>query len=236
MSDRKVVIFETSDVGTEEQLIREYVVPAVPRLEDREDVQWLMFNRYGHDPSVKGGEVIFYIFGDVEAVATDEREHWDGLVTDGFAEEWWTDDTEVSIADFDERELLRHRMRATASRMALYFFEEFDKFPDSTDEFHNGENFGIGWWMCLHHLINQLGYQRRNGEEEIDLLFEDLRNRLYGIATGVSTDHAETKIAELITELESVPPALRDFREERGEHEHQYADRETFEANTTERS
>ena len=229
MSDRKVIIFEVSDIGAEERLIREYVVPAFRRLNGRDEVRWLVFNRYGHDPSVEGGEVTFYVFGDVEAVAADERNRWDALVEEGFAEEWWTDDTEVRIEDFDKQERLRHRIRATASRMSVEFFEEFDELPDSIDEFEDGENFGVGWWMCLHHLNNQLGYQANGGEEEIDLLFEDLRNRLYGLTDGTNTARVEDKVEELVVELESHPDEIRRFREERGAHEHRYADREAFE-------
>lgn len=230
MSDRKVVIFETSDVDAEERLIREYIAPAFRRLHRRDDIRWLMFNRYGADPSVDGGEVTFSIFGDgVDGIATDEVGRWDALVADGFADEWWVDDTEVRIADFDDRERLHHRMRAAASRMSIEVFEVFDEFPDAIDEFDDDDSFGIGWWMGLHYHINQLGYQADDGEEEIDLLFEDLRNRLHALAVGVGTARAEAKIDELVDELESLPPTLRRVRDERGEHEHRYADRETFE-------
>lgn len=229
MSDRKVVIFETDDTDAEERLIREYIVPAFRRLDDRDDIRWLMFNRYGADPSFEGGEVTFYIFGDVETVAAEERERWDALVADGVAEEWWTDDTEIRIDEFDDEELLRHRMRATASRMSVESFKEFDELPDSIDEFDDEGNFGVGWWMCLHHVINQHGYQSNAGEEEIDLLFEDLRNRLYFLAGGVDTQYAEEKVDELISELESLPSAIREFVGEGGEHEHRYANRDTFE-------
>lgn len=229
MSDRKVVIFEIEDADAEERLIREYVVPAFRRLSDRDGIRWLMFNRYGADPSFEGGEVAFYIFGDVETVAAEERERWDTLVTDGVAEEWWTDDTEVQINGFDDKEVLRHRMRATASRMSVESFEEFGELPDSIDEFDEEGNFGVGWWMCLHHLINQHGYQSDAGEEEIDLLFEDLRNRLYFLAEGVGTQYAEAKIEELRNELGSLPSDIREYAGEGGEHKHQYASRDTFE-------
>lgn len=229
MSDRKVIIFETSDVDAEVALIREYVVPAFRRLEDRDDVRWLMFGRYGHDPSVDGGEVTFYIFGDVEPVADGERERWDQLVADGFAEEWWTDDTEVRIDELDTETRLQRRMWATASRMAVEFFEEFEQFPDPIAEFDRDEEFGIGWWLGLHHLINDLGYQADDGAEEIDLLFETLRNRLFVLAVAIDPDHAEKKVNELVELLESFPTELRAFREKHGEHQHTYADREAFE-------
>lgn len=232
MSDRKVVIFQTSGVDADERLIRQYIVPAFRRLGERADVKWLIFNRYGHDPSVDGGEVLFSIFGDVETVAADERKRWNRLVADGLAEAWWTDDTSVELEEIDEREYLRFRMRATASRMSVEFFEEFDTFPDSVNEFDDepSETYtGVGWWMCLHHLINQLGYQRNGGEEEIDLLFEELRNRLYGLSSCFGPGRAEQKIDELQESLEALPQAVQRYREEHGEHQHTYADRESFE-------
>lgn len=229
MSDRKVVIFETSDVEAEEELIREYVVPAFRRLEDREEVRWLTFARYGHDPSVEGGEVTFYVYGDPETVAGDERDRWDELVADGFAEEWWTDDTEVRIDDLDEAERLHTRLWATSSRMAVEFFEEFDEVPDAVAEVERDEGFGVGWRVGLHHLINGLGYQEGDGEEEIDLLFELVRSRLFALSTALDPDWSVEKIDELVERLESLPPELREFREKHGKHRHSYADREAFE-------
>lgn len=230
MSDREAVVFETADVTAEERLIREYVVPAFRRLEDRDDVKWLTFNRYGHDPSVTGGEVTFYMFGDVETIAAGERERWDALVDNGFADDWWTPDTEVHVDEFDEPERLRYRMRAAASRMTVEFYEEFDELPDSIDEFDGESERNVGWWNCLHHVINQLGYQAGDGEEEIDLLFELLRSRLYrlAVAPGVGPEEAEAKADQLSTELASLPAELYQFREEHGVHEHKYADRESF--------
>ena len=229
MSDRKVIVFETTDIFAEELLIREYVIPAFRRLDDREGVRWLMFNRYGVDPSVDGGEVTFYIFGDVEAVATEERPRWDRLAEDGVADAWWTDDTDVSINDFDEAELIHHRIRAAASRMSVEFFEEFDDLPDAIEAAESEERFHVGAWMCIHYLINQFGYQRNQGEEEIDMLVQTLRNRLRVIAGTVGTHRAEAKIEELVGELESLPAELREAVGEGGEHEHRYVDRAAFE-------
>lgn len=231
MSDRKVVVFETSDVDAEEELIREYVVPAFRRLEGRDDVTWLAFGRYGHDPSVDGGEVTFYVYGDPEAVAADERARWDELVADGVADEWWTDDTEVRIDDLGERERLHTRLWATASRMAVTFFEEFDEVPDAIAEVGSDGNGkpAVGWYTGLHHLVNDLGYQAGDGEEEIDLLFELLESRLFALALAVDPEWSAEKVDELVEALESLPPKLRKFRQEHGEHRHTYADREAFE-------
>lgn len=232
MTDRIVVIFETADVEVEERLIREYVVSALPRLEERDEVKWVVFNRYGHDPSVDGGEVLFSIFGDVQPVVEDEREHWNELVSDGLADDWWTHTPDMQLEDIDERDYLHFRMRATASRMSIAFFKEFDELPDAISEFDDvpkETHTGVGWWMCLHHLINQLGYQANGGEEEINLVFEVLQNRLFSLSSCFGADRAEAKIADLIETLEARSADVRRFREEHGQHQHAYANREAFE-------
>lgn len=233
MSDRKVVIFETADRESEEPLLREYIVPAFDRLDEREDVEWLAFSRYGTDPSIDGGMITFEISGDVTAVTASEHPRWDALVENGFATEWWSDDAEVRVDDFDTQELLRHRLHAVASRMSVVFFKEFDDLPDPITEFGTDEPYqydeaGVGWWVCLHHIINELGYQSRDGEEELELLFQALRNRFYPLAAGWDA-RAEPKIDEFIDELEALPSDLRRFQEEWGEHEFYYANREDFE-------
>jgi hypothetical protein len=229
MSYRKVVVFEASDIDAEERLIREYIVPAFRRLDDRDEVRWLIFNRYGADPSVDGGEVTFYIFGDVEAVASEERPRWDGLVENGIADTWWTDDSDVSINEFDEAELLHHRIRAAASSMSVEFFEAFEQLPAAIDAAESDDRYPVGAWMCIHYLINQFGYQQDQGEEEIDMLVQTIRNRLRVMAGSVGTHRAEAKINELVGELESLPAELREAVGEGSEHEHRYADREAFE-------
>lgn len=234
MTDRLIVVFATKDVESEARLVREYVVPAFRRLEDQPDVRWLSFNRYGHDPSVEGGEVLFVIYGDIETIVEAERDRWHALVDEGVAEDWWVDETEVLLSEMDDQERLHQRIRATASRLAVEFFEEFDELPDAIDEFDTGRqsefpnSSAVGWWLGLHYLINQLGYQANDGKEEIDLFVHLVKNRLLALAVapGQGPEAAEAKMDELIDELESFRPELHRFREAYGEHEHTYADRE----------
>lgn len=234
MNNRLVAVFATADVAAEERLVREYVVPAFRRLSDRSDVHSVSFNRYGHDPSVDGGEVLFVVDGDADAVVASERDRWDALVADGPAEDWWVDDTAVPLVERDDHERLHQRIRATASRMAVVCFEEFDDLPDAIDAFDTDHDSvvpdarAVGWWLGLHYLVNQLGYQANDGEEEIDLFFPLVKNRLLALAVapGHGPEAAEAKMDELRDELESFCPELHRFREEFGEHEHTYANRE----------
>lgn len=203
------VTFEVADVDAEERVIREYVAPAFERLCERGDAHWPAFNRYGNDPVVDAGRVVFLVFGDVDAIVDDERSHWEELVADGLVIDWQIDEPGVDTADLDEREELRYRLRSVASRMSLEFFDAFDELPDALDEFDN-EEYQIGGGFCLHHIINQLGYQANDGEEEIDILFRCLTGRLHALAVspGTGVEAAEEKISELTAELGSLSAEL----------------------------
>lgn len=216
MSEQMKIVFEVATAAAEERLIREYISPAFDRIEQRSDAQWPIFNRYATDPSVEKGELLFIVFGDAEAVVSDERPQWNDLVADGVLLDWRTETTDARIDALNEQERYRYRLRAAASRMSLEFFEVFDPLPDSFHQL-DAEEQSIGWELCLHHIINQLGYQENCGEEEVDLLFRGLVSRLYAmaIAPGYGAEFAEGKIEELTTELESLPPELQRLQEER---------------------
>lgn len=216
MAEQKKVVFTVADADAEERLIREYVAPAFGRIDGRDDAQWPIFNRYAQDPSVENGEVVLLFFGDVEAVVADERPRWDELVSNDLLLEWRTVDTDARLADLDELDRFRYRLRNAASRMSLETFAAFEPLPDSMDEFAD-EEYQVGWGLCLHHVVNQLGYQANGGEEEIDLLFQGVVSRLYAMAmaSGYGPEAAETKIEELTTELESLPAELRELHEKR---------------------
>lgn len=215
MTEQIKVVFEVATAAAEERLVREYVAPAFSRIDQRDDAQWPMFNRYGTDPSVETGELVFIVFGDTEAVVSDERPRWSDLVDDGVLLDWQTETPGIRIDSLEEQERFRYRLRTAASRMSLEFFEVFDPLPDSLHELDTEEH-PIGWELCLHHVINQLGYQENCSEEEVDLLFRGLVSRLYAmaIAPGYGAEFAEGKIEELTTELESLPPELQRLQEE----------------------
>ena len=206
MRELKKVIFRVADADAEEQLIREYISPAFQRIKNRNDAQWPIFNRYAQDPSTDNGEVILYIFGNAEFLASEEKPHWNELVVNDLVLSWQTADTDVQIDRLDEQERLRYRLRSAASQMSLEFFELFDSLPDSLDEFDD-EEYQVGWGLCLHHLINQLGYQANGGEEEIDLLYNCLMSRLYAMAMTPEQgpESAEEKVEELLNKLQTLP-------------------------------
>ncbi|ELZ84172.1 hypothetical protein C455_00667 [Haloferax larsenii JCM 13917] len=214
MSKLKKVVFTVADVATEERLIREYVASAFERLEARDDAQWPVFNRYGQDPSVSHGEVVFYLVGDTEALIRDERSRWDDLVDNGLVDEWELVDPNVDVTELDDRQRLQFRLRYAASRMSLACLDTFDPLPDALDEFED-EDYAVGWGSCLHHLINQLGYQGNGGEEEIDLLFQSLVGRLYATNVSAGPETTLDKIGSLKAELDELAEQLQEQAETR---------------------
>lgn len=204
------VVFTVADVDAEEQLIREYIAPKIQQIEGCSGIQWPIFNRYGQDPSVEKGEVAFYIFGDIKSFIDDEQSYWDKLIDNNLILNWEIVATDMDISELNEQEKLRYRLRSVASRMSLEVFENFETTPDSLGGYRDDEH-SVGWNLCLHHIINQLGYQSDDGEEEIDLLFQCLVSRLYAraVTPGYGTTSTEMKIEELVSKLESLPSEMQ---------------------------
>lgn len=77
--------------------------------------------------------------------------------------------------------------------MNVHYFEEFDDRPPigsvTEDRFHTR-----GIWVLVHFLLNEQGY---SPEEEVDILFLALRDRLARI--GIEEDFA--RVEEVVTEL-----------------------------------
>jgi|APHM01.1.fsa_nt_gi hypothetical protein len=207
MTGELQLVFEVADVTAEEQLLRTYIRPAFERFWEHEDVRWPLFNRYGQDPAAEQGELRVTVFGDVETVVADERPRWIALDESGRVINLHVRVTEAHPTEMNKRRQHRYRVRAAASRMSLAFIADFDELPPAVT--HRGGP--VGWELCLHHLINQLGYQGDNGREEIDLLFEGIAARLRAMTEAPDqgvTESVET-VNRLQTELELVAEELQ---------------------------
>lgn len=92
MTDRTTVVFETSGVEGDEQFIREYVLPAMERLRERDWYQDVGYLRYGRGPHNDHGEVRVHLRGDVETIIEHESDRWETLIEDDLAHDWeWLD-------------------------------------------------------------------------------------------------------------------------------------------------
>lgn len=228
MTNRVVAVLHTDKREKEEQIIREYVLPAMERLEGDERCKFTMFNRYGHHPELEGGEVLFYIYGDVEELREQEVEYWNDLKEKDILEEWWIDDEDIDFESFTESKKLRIRLRALASRMSALFYEEFDDFkeskPDAINTFPDEEpDLPAGWWGLCHHLINQQGYIN---DEEIEMYKRGIRGRLFFKGMSESIEKTEEKVEEVIEFIEPVPENAEEVREEQGRHRYNYENKE----------
>lgn len=228
MTNRVVAILHTAEREKEEQVIREYVIPAMERLEGDDRCKFTIFNRYGHHPNVDGGEVLFYLYGDSEELREQEQTYWEELKEHGPIEEWWTDDENVTFELFDESKKLRLRLRALASRMSVLFYEEFDNFgefkPNAINTFPDDDpGLPAGWWGLCHHLINQQGYIN---DDEIEIYKRGLRGRLFFCGIAESVEKSKQKVDDVIDFIEQVPENAMEVRKEQGRHRYAYEDKE----------
>lgn len=225
MTNRVVAILHTDEREKEERVIREYVIPAMERLEGDNRCKFTIFNRYGHHPNVEGGEVLFYIYGDSEELHKQEQAYWAELKEQGLIEEWWTDDEDVTFESFGDSKKLRLRLRALASRMSVLFHDEFEDFkPDAINTFPDeNPELPAGWWGLCHHLINQQGY---TNDDEIEIYKRGVRGRLFFEGMAESVEKSERKVEDVIDFIEEVPENVAEVREEQGRHRYAYEDKE----------
>lgn len=189
MEELKVTV-DTPDVETEEQFIREYVVPAVKRLGETYEI--IFYGRYFASTDIEGGQIRIVFKGDPDEILTEERERWGSF---DYVDGW---DTEIESGEgkskktAEERALVEQCGRV-AARMNVHYFEEFDDRPPigrvTEDRFHTR-----GIWVLIHFLLNEQGY---SPEEEVDALFLALRDRL----ARIEAEHDLERVEEVVTEL-----------------------------------
>lgn len=195
------VIVETQDVDSEERFIREYVVPTIKRLRDDSPYELNFYGRYSTSTSVDGGQVKIVFLGDPDHILAEERDHWESFE---YVDEW---EVEIEADDWEsaEERALAERMARVASKMNVHYFEEFDESPPigsvSEDRF---QTWGI--WVLIHFLLNEQGF---SPEEEVEILFLALRDRLKRIETEKNFE----RVDELVSELHD---RLNDTRERIG--------------------
>jgi len=170
-------------IAADERLIREYVLPAMERLPEREGCTDVGFLRYGHAPETERGEVRLHLAGDVDALVDTESDRWDELVAEGLATDWEVtpeDDSETFGPTGAETVA---ELQFLSSRMAKQVFEAFDEGERlaPVDE-HPGEGpVPAGWWTLLHFLADQQAY---SADEEIDAYTEGIRRKYGTRSTG----------------------------------------------------
>lgn len=203
MTDRTTVAFETAGAAGDERFVREYVLPAMERLPEREWCRDVGFLRYGHAPHRDGGEVRVHLRGDVQTIVDRESDRWEAAVADGLARDWEVVGPEDDSDKFGPKgEELTARLQFLASRMSKHVFEELgDEALAPVDTYPDEGPVPVGWWSLLHFLADQ---RALSPDEEIDAYVEGVRNRLWALGQWHGADRADERIDDLHDALEDV--------------------------------
>lgn len=196
----------------DEQLIREYVVPSLDRLEAIDGCEGVRFTRFGTDPRWEKSEVKLGIYGDYEAVIDAERDRWDELVSEGLIESWSRDGEPFS--DFPEEiRRLSARNYILASRMATEYFDECDERPGLVEEVSDDQGRSWGLWPTIHVLLNQMGY---SADTEVEAYMLLLRDRLTALTELQSHDDAREMIGDFREQLDELEEKIDELEQQGG--------------------
>jgi len=204
MAGRTTVAFEPDGERGDEQFIREYVLPAMDRLRDRDWCQDVGFLRYGHAPHTDGGEVRVHLRGDGETIVDHESNRWERLVEDGRVRDWEVVGPEDDSDKFGPKgEEIVARVQFLTSRMSKHVFDEFDADEGlaPVDTYPEEGPVPVGWWSVLHFPADQ---QALSPNEEIYAYLEGIRNRLWTLGLWYDYDRADERIDDLIDSLEEI--------------------------------
>lgn len=195
----------------DERLIREYVVPAIDRLNDIHGCDGVRFTRFGTGPWEKS-EVKLGIYGDYDTVIDAERDHWDELVAKGLIESWHRDGAPFADAPEGVQEFLGQTYRV-ATQMAVQYYKEFDERPELVDEFPDETEQPIGFTLAIHVLINQLGY---DGHEEIQAYTSNIRDRLRAMTQVHDYETSRQIVDDLRAQLDEVEETIDEIERQGG--------------------
>lgn len=200
MVDVTRISFVTPDTDAEERLCREYVVPALDRLESIDGCEGVRFTRFGRDPRYDRGEVKLAVYGASEAVIAAERDRWDALVETGLAESWSRDGEPFAGSTPETRAFLADAYRA-ASRMAAVGYRTFEERPAMTGAVDAAGDRAFGMAAAFHVLANAMGY---SSGEELDGYEWLLRDRLVTGTQVYGYDAMRDRIDDLRAELDAI--------------------------------
>lgn len=212
MASVERISFVTDGHDTDERLIREYVVPALPRLEAVDGCTGVRFSRFGMDPRYDRSEVKLGIHGAPEAVVESERNRWDDLVEAGLVESWSRDGQPFANHPEAVQEFLG-RAYVLGSAMASEYYERFDERPEFVEEVTDDAGRRYGLWSAFHVLANDIGY---DAEEEVDAYELLLRDRLVALTELRDHDFVRDRIDDLRAELDELEATVDELEEQGG--------------------
>ena len=206
------ISFVTTGHEADEQLIREYIVPSMDRLETIDGCNGVRFSRFGQDTRYEKSEVILGIYGGHEAVVESERERWDELVEEGVIESWSRKGTPFANQPEDVKEILGEAY-VLGSHMPAEYYQTFDERPRLVDETTDDAGRQYGLWSAFHVLANNIGY---DPVEEVDAYEILLRDRLVALTELRGHDFVRDQIDELRSKLDGLEQTVDELEEQGG--------------------
>lgn len=213
MPGTAMVVFSLPTADDEVRLLREYVFPAMDRLDDAAgfDADYrIRALRYSADPKLPGGEIRMAIEGEFEAVVDHERERWNDLRDSSFVDSWCVEATETDAKSIaadrfagDRPDVAAHAP-FLATSAAKEWYETFDgPVPAVADD--DDASVSSGWWMFVHLFAN---IQGADWDDEIDALLVGIENRLRSLEAYHGTHSAHERLSHIRERVESFETTL----------------------------
>lgn len=217
------VTFDCPDAAAERRLVREYLVDAFDRFEERPAFDTAYFWRHGsaadHDTTVPedhqtldGGVHLVVNGADPEAVVEPERERWadleergivTGVETRGYRPDYESNVSKMADNFGESTAELMYRLRQVTARTSLDLAETLDEYPPAVAE-SDGDTTESGFWMLIHYLFKGNGYA---WDEEMAACRKAIQNRVRSMAQFTDRERALEALDAELAELER-------FREE----------------------
>ncbi|KXA89406.1 hypothetical protein AKJ57_05335 [candidate division MSBL1 archaeon SCGC-AAA259A05] len=200
MPERFEIVFETNGPEGDGQIIKEYIKPAVERLEDRGVLEAFHFFRYG-------GTVKLRLYGKRGEIEQEESSRWNELQEENVIQNWTSRDYSLETHKYGQRGAeMADSLFELASRASLLFLEEFGETkPDPVDTFSEERELPTGAWLFIHALFNQQSYGNRG---EIRACLQAIHNRIVSTANNVGRDEANNIIRSIVQSMEELSDRL----------------------------
>lgn len=216
MAQKFSIRFDMNSPDAREQFIEEYALEAIDRLTEFEDCNSLMFVPGIDQETGERSGMSLSGAGDLDALIDYERDRWDTLVEEDVVVEWERELVmgEEEIAESVPQEVAEwhgqlEQLSSEMFKIAYGRFDDLDKVPGAAETFSEYEDTQLGWWVILHNLTVQMGYDLT---EELDVYTHGVEHTLRNFAEYEGEDAAEERIDALIAELEGMREDVKEGR------------------------
>lgn len=211
------VRFRTERETGVERVLREYVLDATERLRELDACSHVSFAPAAHPETDDRRAVDLVVTGDTDAVAEQERDHWEALGDEDYVEGWerevLMDAEEMDEAADSPKRDVGATLTGLSTRVAGLAYDAFDDLdtrPGAVETFPDDDSPGsVGWWSFLHVLTVQMNYTL---DEELDAYAHGIEHTLRNIGEYEGEDAVDERVDDLVDSLESQREAFKDGR------------------------